>query len=106
MRFMTLSALASSWLVISPALWAHRPAKAIAAVAVGVFAMLMSPLGVAWTPARRWIAAAGALLALSNFVLFDNLGVLASHSTVGLMLVFAGLAPQPKAQAVDSVGFA
>jgi hypothetical protein len=94
MKTMTLSAFVSSWLLISPAVWAHRPAKAILAMAVGLIAMVLSPFGVFWPPARRIIAIAGVILMASNFAVFDNLGIIANHAGVGFLLLFAGFAPE------------
>jgi hypothetical protein len=91
MKFMTLSAFTGSWLLIGTAMWAHRPAKAILAAAVGVLAMTLSPIGVFWSPARRIVALSGAVLVVSNFVLFDGLAILASHAAAGVVLLFAGL---------------
>jgi hypothetical protein len=91
MKYMALSAFTGSWLLIGAAMWPHRPVKAILAAVVGVVAMVLSPIGVAWTPARRIIGISGAILAVSNFVVFDGLGVLASHTAAGVLLLFAGL---------------
>jgi hypothetical protein len=99
MKFMALSALASTWLLVSSAMWPHRPAKAILAAGVGVITMLLSPVGVFWTPARRGIAVLGGVVALSNFVFFDGIGVLASHASAGVLLLFAGLSIEPRTYA-------
>lgn len=96
MQFMMFSALVSSWLVCTPMLWAHQPAKAALAAAVGLVAMFLSPLGVWWTPARRIVAASGAVLALSNFVFFDGMATLVNDSVVGVSLLLAGFSPKIK----------
>jgi hypothetical protein len=94
MKFMTLSGIASTWLIAAPAIWEHRPAKAIVAGVIGLMALLLSPIGTFWAPARLALATAGGILALSNFVFPDSIGTLAYHSAVGLLFVFTGLAPE------------
>ena len=51
MRFMTLSALAGSWLFMAPAVWAQRPASAVTAAVIGFATMVLSPSG--WSGSRR-----------------------------------------------------
>lgn len=106
MRFMTLSALAGSWLFLAPAMWAHRPEKAILGAAIGWLVMVLSPMGVGWAPARKGIVAGGLILGLSNFAFYDGLGILASDAVAGLCLLFAGLGPAPRATFVAAPALA
>ncbi len=104
MRFMTLSALASTWLLLSPAIWDYRPANAILAAAVGLLTLALSPMGIVWAPARRAIAWSGLLLGLSSFAFHDGIGLAANHAVVGLCLLFAGLGPAPRSSWVQAAG--
>ena len=92
MKSMVLSAFASSWLLFAPAMWAHRPAKAMVAVVVALIAMIFSPVSMFWAPARVLVAGAGFILAFSNFVFWDSFGVVFSHLIMGSLFVLAGLA--------------
>jgi hypothetical protein len=102
MKFITLSGLFSTWLIVSPAMWEHHPAKAILGGLIGLVVMALSPVGAFWAPARIGIAAAGCVLALSSFLWVDSFGTLASHTTVGLLFVFAGLAPDVRTYTAEA----
>lgn len=98
MRFMTLSAFAGSWLLLTPAIWPQRPASAVIAAIVGFVTMCLSPVATAWRPGRLVIAAGGLVLGLSNLFAFDSIGIAANNAVVGLCLLCAGLGPAPRSR--------
>jgi len=94
-----LGATTAIWLLLAPVLELQSAQRAAIGVAVGLAALILSPLG-NWRRAPR--AALGALglgLALVNFVLPGTIGSLADFATCAVALIIAGVAPAPQVAA-------
>jgi hypothetical protein len=94
MLFSSVTALVAILLAQTPFLWPHTAASAVitglAALAAGVF----SVMGIVDRRYRTGVAVAGAVLALSAFVIGDGIFTAAVQLASGLFLYTAGIAPQ------------
>lgn len=92
----SLSVLASGWVLFTPFLWEHSPARAVIAVAVGLVGLVLSA-GAAFAPRLRdGVALAGLALALSSFFLWDGFATTVNGIASGVFLIVTGLLPFPR----------
>ncbi len=95
MFFSAVGMMTAMWLVISPLLGVDTGFRAGLAVAIGIVAMILAPLGL-WSPAaRRVVVWAGLLLAFVNFVVPGTVLGMANFAACGSFLIIGALAPQP-----------
>ena len=95
MLFPAVGTMTAMWLALSPLMGVDVGFRAGLALAVGIVALVLAPLGL-WSPASRkvvvWI---GSLLAFTNFVIPGSGLGMANFAACGSILIIAALAPQP-----------
>jgi hypothetical protein len=102
---MCMSILVSSWILTTPAIWAHRWEQALLSVVVGLLGIVLAFATVVRPRLSTAVFALGAVRALSAFAFPDNWATTADTLTTGLLLVIGGMYPEmvvvpPKAQVV------
>lgn len=90
-----IGVMTAVWLMLAPAMEVETGARAYLAIAAGVVAFVLSPVGIWSRGARVALASVGFVLALANFFLPCSVGALASLATCGVTLIIAGIAPAP-----------
>ena len=95
-----LGGLVSSWLVITPLLWAQRPLHASLAIAIGAAGIVLAATAAVWAPSRGVMAVLGFILGLSALTIPSDIGQLANNCSVGVALILAGVVPGVKSHVV------
>jgi hypothetical protein len=96
---MSISVLASGWLLCTPFLWQHNLATALVAFGVGLVGFLVSGLAVLEPRYRKAVALLGMALGVSVFAFPDTLATTVNHVVIGSLLWIAGISPEPYAVA-------
>jgi hypothetical protein len=89
-RLVPVFALLLPWLMFEPVLHQMRFEKGVISLVVALVCFFVAPLAIGIPQVRPVLAAAGLLLALSNFYFPDNAATMTSHVLVGLVLIVAG----------------
>ena len=99
MVYPALGLLAGIWLVTSALMRFEPGPRAGVALAAGLAALFLSPLGY-WSPtARRGLAALGIIVGLANIALGGPIHAEAMWVGPMVILLVAGISPQPHKEA-------
>jgi hypothetical protein len=91
---MCMSILVSSWILTTPAIWAHRWEQALLSAVVGLLGIVLAFAAVIRPGLRTAVFALGAVRALSAFAFPDSWATTADTLTTGLLLVIGGMYPE------------
>jgi hypothetical protein len=94
-RLVPVFALLLPWLLFEPVLHAMRFEKGVVSIAVALVCLFVAPLAIGMPNLRPILAAAGFVLAFSNFMFPDNVATMTSHVIAGLVLIVAGATRAP-----------
>jgi hypothetical protein len=95
MFFTCLNALAAVWLFTTPMFWPDLPARGMLAMVAGTVAVVLGVFSIVSRGARIGLVAVGVVLAVANFFLPGDIGVMASYVTSALVIMAGGLSPVP-----------
>ena len=98
-----LGMLTAVWLLCAPFVELETGPQMVAAVVVGLAAIVLAPLSVWSRSAGFAMALFGVGLAMINFVTPGSAGSMADLATSGVVLAIAGLAPAPVVHVLPAV---
>jgi hypothetical protein len=92
---MSMSVMASAWLLCTPFLWEHNLATALVAFGVGLVGFMVSGLAVLDPRYRKAVGLLGLALGVSVYAFPDTLATTVNHVVIGTLLWIPGISPEP-----------